>query len=492
MSGAVSDAIPDVRTKRVLVVVFDALKPQFVTAGLMPTLHSFAQRGVMCTNSHSTFFTETRVNQSAVTSGCMAYQHGLVANQFVAPDVSPDRVLNTGDDTQLEPAFARTDGKLIGVRTLGQYLTDAGRSYASLSAGTQGGGRLINHSAAADGTFRYTMRRPEASCPPGVEKKIEERCGPLPKYELPAKAWITRAVDTYLDYIEPEVSPDVMLLWLCEPDESFHYLGIGSDGSLDTIRHADAQFARILDRHRNEIERGDMQIIAMSDHGQITLAGEPIGITAMLQEAGFKAGDVFDGEIECIFAGSNSGGIWLREPDTELAGRLVDWLLKQDWCGPIFTGDGLRGTLRLEDVFLNHPRAPEIALIMKASASKDGLTSVHDSPYPAGGGSHGGLSRDELHNFIALGGTAFKSGIRNDVPCGNIDITPTILELLGLPLADHFDGRVLREALADGPAHESINAQTSTKISSNTAGPKTHLRMSQVAGARYIDEAWVE
>ena len=482
--------MPDARTKRVLVVVFDALKPQFVTPEAMPTLSAFAERGVRCTNSHSTFFTETRVNQSAVTSGCMAYQHGLVANQFVAPDVSPDRVLNTGDDTQLEPAFARAGGKLIGVTTLGQFLTQAGKSYASLSAGTQGGGRLINHSAAADGTFRYTMRRPEASCPPGVEKKIEERFGPLPKYELPATGWITRAVDVYLDYIEPEIRPDVMLLWLCEPDESFHYLGIGSEGSRATIRHADNEFARILARHQDEIDRGDLHVIAMSDHGQITLAGEPLDVTARLRAAGFAAGDIFDGETECIFVGSNSGGIWLRDDDPALRQRLVAWLHGENWCGPIFTRAGISGTLQLSDVFLDHPRAPDIALVMKADGAALGQTSVHDSPYPAGGGSHGGLSRDELHNFIALSGAAFKSGLINDAPCGNIDITPTILSLMGLPLADHFDGRVLSEALIGGPDPAAVDASTVTKTSSNQDGPKTHLTISNVGHARYIDQAW--
>lgn len=482
--------MPDARTKRVLVVVFDALKPGFVTPELMPALSAFAERGVRCTNSHSTFFTETRVNQSAVTSGCMAYQHGLVANRFVAPDVSPDRVLNTGDDIQLEPAFARAGGTLIGVPTLGQFLAKAGRSYASLSAGTQGGGRLINHSADADGTFRYTMRRPEASCPAGVEKKIEERFGPLPKYELPATAWITRAVDVYLDYVEPEIRPDVMLLWLCEPDESFHYLGIGSEGSLATIRHVDGAFARILARHQDEIERGEMQVIAMSDHGQIVLTGGPLDITARLRQAGFEAGDRFDDKTTCLFAGSNAGGIWLRDDDADLRARLLAWLLSEDWCGPLFTRGGIGGTLNLEDVFLDHPRAPDFAFVMKADGAADALRSVHDSPYPDGGGSHGGLSRDELHNFIALGGTAFKSGVTNPAACGNIDITPTILALLGLPLADHFDGRVLDEALADGPDPATVAASTTTQTSANAAGPKTHLTVSRVAHARYIDEAW--
>ncbi|MFY0612112.1 MAG: alkaline phosphatase family protein [Hyphomicrobiaceae bacterium] len=478
--------MPTAETKRVLVVVFDALKPQFVTPDLMPELSAFAARGVRCANSHSTFFTETRVNQSAVTSGCMAYQHGLVANRFVAPDVSPDSPLNTGDDTQLEPAFERANGRLIGVPTLGEILSKGGKSYASLSAGTQGGGRLINHSAAADGTFRYTMRRPEASCPPGVEKKIEDRFGPLPKCELPATEWITRAVDVYLDYIEPEVHPDVMLLWLCEPDESFHYLGIGSEGALTTIRHVDHEFGRILERHREEIDRGDLHVIAMSDHGQITLAGERLDMTARLCAAGFTAGTVFDGETECIFAGSNAGGIWLRDDDPALRQRLVTWLHGETWCGPVFTRDGTTGTLLLSDIFLDHPRAPDIALVMQA----DGDTTAHDSSYPAGGGSHGGTSRHELHNFLALGGTAFKSGLVNDAPCGNIDITPTVLSLLGLPLADHFDGRVIDEALADGPDPAALNASTTTKTSTNTNGPKTHLTISQIGHARYIDQAW--
>ena len=123
---------------RVLVVVFDALRPEFVTPDLMPRLSAFAQTGVRYANSRSTFLTETRVNQSAVTSGVMANKHGLVANIFVAPDVSPETALNTGKDEDLEAAFARVGGRLFGVPTLGQLLKAAGRSYATMSAGTSG------------------------------------------------------------------------------------------------------------------------------------------------------------------------------------------------------------------------------------------------------------------------------------------------------------------------------------------------------------------
>lgn len=484
------------KARRVLIVVFDALRPEFVTPDIMPTLHAFGTTGVTYTNSHSTFFTETRVNQSAVTSGTMAYQHGIVANKFVAFDAAPGRVLNTGDDAQLKDAFERMGGQLFGVKTLGQYLKGHNRSYATLSAGTRGGGRLINHSAEADDTLRYTMRKPEATHPPAARAEIDAKFGPHPSDELPAKDWITRAVDIYLDYIELTRKPDVMLLWLCEPDESFHYLGIGSEGSLATIRHADQQFARILHHHLDEIEAGGLQVIAMSDHGQIAVEGGPIGVNDQLKAAGFRAGTEFDGQTDCIFAGSNAGGIWLRDDAPDLATDLTSWLLEQKWCGPLFTRGGTLGTLSTDDVFLNHARGPDIAFAIanRQTANEFGHAGItgHDSPYPDGGGSHGGLSRQELHNVLRLGGSAWKSGFTTDIAAGNIDITPTVLALLGLPVDAHFDGRVLREAFIEGPAVETPDVSTEVRRSNNASGPTTHLKISRVDHARYIDEAWIE
>lgn len=53
----------------VLIVVFDALRPEFVRPDLMPNLSAFADQGVRIENCRSTFPTETRVNQTAVLTG---------------------------------------------------------------------------------------------------------------------------------------------------------------------------------------------------------------------------------------------------------------------------------------------------------------------------------------------------------------------------------------------------------------------------------------
>ena len=67
---------------KILIIVFDALRPEFLRPDLMPNLHGFAQHGVRFTNSRSTYPTETRVNQSAVLTGCTPRKHGIVANRF--------------------------------------------------------------------------------------------------------------------------------------------------------------------------------------------------------------------------------------------------------------------------------------------------------------------------------------------------------------------------------------------------------------------------
>src|SRR5690606_33308080 len=169
-------------------IVFDALRPEFLIPEAMPNLHAFASAGVRYLNARSTFPTETRVNQSAVVTGCRPVTHGVVGNRFVAPELAGDRLINTGDDRP--PARAFPAGPVLRAPSIGQRLAAAGRSFASISAGTAGGGFLINHAAEATGGFRLAMRAPERAAPAGVFKRVVERIGTPPPHALPATRWI--------------------------------------------------------------------------------------------------------------------------------------------------------------------------------------------------------------------------------------------------------------------------------------------------------------
>jgi len=484
------------RDKRFLIVVLDALRPEFVTPELMPNLHAFAQHGVRFANSRSTFPTETRVNQSAVTTGCTPARHGVVANRFPLPEASPGSVLNSGDDVAFEVTLKRLSGDLLGVPTLGEILALNGKRFATVSAGTSGGGRLINITAERFGAFRLALRRPEAAVPEGIFQAVAGRLGPLPEYAVPALAWNSYAVDCYLDYVEPELQPDVMLLWLSEPDESFHRHGIGAPEALGAIRHMDAEFGRILARQSAEIDAGSLQVIAMSDHGQISLAGGKLDLVGRFNAAGFHAGDSPEGDPDCVIVVHNGGGVWVRDSDPSLIRALVVWLRDQDWCGPIFTRDGVEGSLRHREIGVDHPRAADIVLVLNHD---DGMNewgragrSADNAPYPEGGGCHGGLSRYELENFIAMAGSAFRSAAVIETPAGNIDILPTVLSVLGVDLDHRIDGRVLTEALTGHDQGPEDAARELLLASTNAAGRRTRLSVTEFRGTRYLNRAWVE
>lgn len=156
--------MPPSETK-VLIVVFDALRPEFVRPDLMPNLSAFAAGGVRFENSRSTFPTETRVNQTAVLTGCYPEKHGIVGNKFPDAAIHPGRVIDTGINDQIAEAFAIARGGFINMPTLGEWLATGGRRFAALSAGTPGGGHLINHAAERLGSFCLAMRCPEATVP---------------------------------------------------------------------------------------------------------------------------------------------------------------------------------------------------------------------------------------------------------------------------------------------------------------------------------------
>ena len=111
--GSTGEAMSENSATRVLVVVFDALRPEFVTPELMPNLAAFANGGVRYPNSHSIFLTETRVNQTGVVTGCLPQRNGIVANVMMAHDVWSDRILNTGIEDEIRAAFEQTGDNRI-------------------------------------------------------------------------------------------------------------------------------------------------------------------------------------------------------------------------------------------------------------------------------------------------------------------------------------------------------------------------------------------
>jgi arylsulfatase A-like enzyme len=194
--------------------------------------------------------------------------------------------------------------------------------------------------------------------------------------------------------------------------------------------------------------------------------------------------------------------IYLPGPDAKaLAPRVVEFLTGEDYTGAIFVNDALgaiAGTLPMSKVgLIGAARTPQPAIVVSFKSWSTGCADpemcgveVADSGQQQGQGIHGAFSRADTHNFMAAIGPDFKKGFRDPAPVSNADWANTLAQILGLELTSngHARGRVMREALADGPAPPEVRPVV-LRSEPAANGFTTVLNAQEAAGQTYFDAA---
>jgi arylsulfatase A-like enzyme len=102
---------------------------------------------------------------------------------------------------------------------------------------------------------------------------------------------------------------------------------------------------------------------------------------------------------------------------------------------------------------------------------------------------HGSMSPWNVRNTLVAWGVDFKKRATVRAPAGNVDVTPTILALLGIAEGGGLDGRVLGEAL-EGPADLEQVAVDTRVLTVEAGAYRAALQVSEVDGRRYVDKSW--
>ena len=124
MFTALAAASGQSATRRHLLIVVDGLRPDYVTAEVMPNLTALGRRGVVFTRHHAVYPTVTRVNASSISTGAYPERHGLMGNSVFFPRVDEARFLDTADRDALLK-IAKIEGRLLTAPTLGESLNAA-------------------------------------------------------------------------------------------------------------------------------------------------------------------------------------------------------------------------------------------------------------------------------------------------------------------------------------------------------------------------------
>jgi predicted AlkP superfamily pyrophosphatase or phosphodiesterase len=431
---------------RQLLIVLDGLRPDYVRPDIMPNLYALGQRGVIFQNHHSVYPTVTRVNASSIATGTYPSGHGVMGNSVFFPAVDATRFLDTAERENLLKINESEKGRLQTATTLGEMLQRAGRKLLIVSSGSSGSAYLLNYHLAGGAILHNEFTMPESFAAEMIAK-----LGPNPPEATPNAAQNRRAVDAFLQIGLPKLDPSVTVLWISDPDTTAHQQGIGHPTTTDALKRVDGEVKRVLDglAAAKQLERYDVWVT--SDHG-FTTGSQPANVAALLKPL---TGTMPGGSPSIVLGG---GAIYVRDHDRITIASIVSGLQKTNGVGAIFmpaaspsSMDGqLAGTLSFDAIRWNHVRSADI-LYSPDWADEQNQYGFAGITATAGRAGHGSTSMFDVHNVLIAAGPDIKQKTTISTPSANVDFVPTFLRLAGVRMPDRLDGRVLEEALLNGP-----------------------------------------
>ncbi len=419
--------------KRVVLVILDGLRRDFVDARRTPHLAEFAARAERFPAYRTAFPSATRVVTATFASGCHPARHTLQGNAMA--------LLENGvlvpHDVGL-PGFLQhkrvVTGHTLAVPTLAERLASHGGAivYNNVSPGAAyahdpDGHGYVYHRAGSFGPGRTALEPLNIELDAAGDRAMTER-------------FIADALNAR--------RPALAVLWLGEPDHIQHNTMLGSPEHLTVLREADRHAGMVIaavDRCRADDE--DILLMIGSDHGHETVSGV-IDIEMELITAGLK---VAPDSNDIVAVSSGTSSLVYLHPDAEhRRGSLHDFLSSQSWSSHVIDAPNLTSI----------GQAPHNGLAFAVSLAADTLENAcgvpgrslaakprWGKPDRLGFGQHGGLGQFEQSPVLMIEGPGFHSGEARDAPVHVIDLAPTIMRHLGIP-ALGMDGQPLQSAPA--------------------------------------------
>lgn len=484
------------KASHVVLVVWDGMRPDFVTPETAPTLYQLSKGGVTFLHHHPVFVSVTEVNATALATGVYPGQSGIIGNNDFRPAIDSLKAIECDMLTAIRKGDQVLPQHFIAFPTVSEILHSNGLRTAI--AGTKPVALLHDRAIRPDGDPNATVFAGE-TLPADLKDKLWSALGKFPLAglnKIKLDQWTTAALTSEL---WKDGVPAYSLMWMAEPDFSQHRAGPGSPDALQGIKADDDNLARLLQVLRDKKALDSTDIIVVSDHGFSTVI-EAVDVAATLTNNGVHAyrkapqGGFTDGDVMVV---GNAGSVfcYVQGHDQQQVEKAVHCLQAQPYTGVIFTRVPVEGTFPLTAAHVDSAAPPDIVAVMRWKPDQNHYGApvqiYSDGPaYPSGHGTHGTLSATDMHNICFASGPDFARGMTDSLPSGNIDIAPTILWLLGVDPKETMSGRVLTEALTiPGPPvtsceshHQEAHAQGDGFLWTQ------YLDWSSVNGVCYLDQ----
>src|SRR5439155_22840267 len=106
--------------RHVVVIVWDGMRPDFVSEQNTPTLWKLAREGVTFRNHHAVYPSATIVNGAAMLTGVYPGRSGIIANHMYRPDIDPHHAIDVEITAVVRKGDELFRAKYISVHTLAE------------------------------------------------------------------------------------------------------------------------------------------------------------------------------------------------------------------------------------------------------------------------------------------------------------------------------------------------------------------------------------
>jgi arylsulfatase A-like enzyme len=317
-----AQAAPDTR-RRVILMVWDGLRPDSITPELTPVLAKLRdQRGVDFRNHHAVYPTFTMMNAAALATGVRSGQHGFYGNFEYQPGPTGENARGAEIDfTQpfftedhavlhaLDAFYRKHDRSLLRVPTLFELAHDMGLKTAAV--GKSGPAYLFDyrqagvildenvalprsfaqalqaaglplpkntaHEAYPEGAITLAKDNGDPTAPTAATVTLADGVTADPRADQgsPHKQRNAYLMRAFIDYVLPKVDPSLAVLWLRNPDSTEHSYGPGTPNVRDALKHQDRLLGQLLAALDKLGRTANTDLIIASDHGHSSVAADP-------------------------------------------------------------------------------------------------------------------------------------------------------------------------------------------------------------------------
>ncbi len=311
--GPLDASIP--QSRRVIIFVWDGLRPDSVDTANTPRLAAMAAQGVWFADNHATYPTFTMMNSASFATGNFPaatgfygntlWQEGPTGSDSADAIVDFDQPVFTEDYAILNDLQAYYGGKLFLVGTLFQAAQKAGlvtatvgKSGAAFLQDLGEGGTIIDEKFAYPLAFAKELQAAGYALPrltpnayaagsitlatsngdptgAGGRKNFSDTstADPTDQGGTPYGKANSYMMGVYLDFVLAKKDPDLSLIWFRNPDSTEHSYGPGSFNYRDSLQSQDQLLGMLQDRLDVLGLAASTDVIVVSDHGHSSVSG---------------------------------------------------------------------------------------------------------------------------------------------------------------------------------------------------------------------------